>query len=344
VKQIISSLSLLELEDVILALGEAKWRAKQVYQGIMDGKNISDLTNVSAELKQKLLAQFEDNAIKIRSEHIGKDGTKKFLYLLADDNIIEGVVMEYKHGNTICISSQVGCRMGCTFCASGLNGLTRSLTAGEILSQVLVINKHLGGTAARRAITNIVLMGSGEPLDNYNEVARFLRLVSAPEGIQISQRNISLSTCGLVNGIEQLAKDGFSVNLTISLHAPTDEIRRQTMKIANVYSIAQIITACKHYFEQTGRRILFEYALIQGVNSRLEDAKKLSEILKGFPLHVNLIPLNEIKENNLKSISRKEAYAFCDMLTKLGVSATVRRTMGEDIGGACGQLRNDVLK
>lgn len=343
-KQIISSLSLNELQDVIAAFGEAKWRAKQVYQGIMDGKSISDLSNISAQLKQKLLDKFEDNAIKIHSEFTGKDGTKKFLYLLADNNIVEGVVMQYKHGNTICISSQVGCRMGCTFCASGLNGLTRSLTAGEILSQVLVVNKHLGGTASKRNITNVVMMGSGEPLDNYAEVAKFLKLVSAPEGIQISQRNISLSTCGLVNGIEQLAKDGFSVNLTISLHAPTDEIRQQTMKIANVYSIEQIVNACKHYFEKTGRRIIFEYALIQGVNSRLEDAKKLSEILKGFPLHVNLIPLNEIAENKLKSITRKQAYAFCSKLTELGISATVRRTMGEDIGGACGQLRNDVLK
>lgn len=343
-KEHISSFSLQELETALTEMGEQKWRAKQIYEGVMNGNAISEISNISKTLKEKLLEKYEDQAIRIHSEHRSKDGTRKFLYLLSDDNIIEGVLMEYKHGNTLCVSTQVGCRMGCTFCASGRFGLNRNLTAGEILSQVLVVNKLLGANYQKRKVTNIVLMGSGEPLDNYANVSKFLHLVSAPEGIQISQRNISLSTCGLVSGIKKLTEDGFQVNLTISLHAPTDEKRRQTMKIANVYSIAQIIDACKGYFEKTGRRVIFEYCLIKNVNSSFEDARILASILKGFPLHVNLIPLNETYDNGLTSITRKEAYAFCDKLASMGISATVRRTMGDDVGGACGQLKNTTLK
>jgi len=223
-----------------------------------------------------------------------------------------------------------------------MNGLIRSLTAGEILSEVLVVNRLIGGTMTKREITNIVLMGSGEPLDNYDNVSKFLKLVSSEDGINISQRNISLSTCGLPNGIKKLIEDGFNINLTISLHAANDEKRKKIMKVAEAVKIKEILQECKAYFNKTGRRVIFEYALIKDFNDSFEDAKELSTVLRGFPLHVNLIPLNHSYENGLDGTNRKQAYAFCDMLVSLGMSATVRRTMGDDIGGACGQLRNSV--
>ena len=271
-----------------------------------------------------------------------KDGTLKIAIKFPDGSIVESVLLKYKYGYTVCVSTQVGCRMGCSFCASTLNGLKRNLSAGEILLQVLYFNKILGGTLKERKVTNVVLMGCGEPLDNYDNVTEFLRLVSAEEGLNISQRNISLSTCGLVPNIFKLADDGFSVTLTISLHAPNDTLRKSIMPIANAYKIEEILKACDYYFEKTGRRICFEYSLIDGVTDLDENIEELAKILRGRSCHVNLIPLNSVKEKSLIGATRKKGYYIAEKLGRLGISATVRRTMGEDIEGACGQLRNRV--
>lgn len=337
--QVIQDLSLSELQDVCLNLGQPKFRAKQIFENLHLGKNLDEISNIPKILKEQLKSQYIDQPIVIIETLTGKDGTQKFLYRLYDGNIIEGVLLSYEYGNTLCVSTQVGCRMGCKFCASTLNGLIRNLSSGEILSQVLVVNRLLGGDAKNRKITNIVLMGSGEPLDNYDNVLQFIRLVNAPEGINISQRNISLSTCGIVPKINKLAQEDLQIILTISLHAPTDEIRKQIMPIANKYSIKEIVASARKYFEATGRRVIFEYALTKGTNDTPECAKILSKLLMGFPTHVNVIPLNEVKERDLPTVTRKHAYQFAETLQKLGLSASVRRTMGEDIGGACGQLR-----
>ena len=342
--KIIQDLNLQELEDLCITLNQPKFRAKQIFENLHLGKTLDEISNIPKEIKQKLKQEYVDTPITIIKTLESKDGTKKFLYKLFDGNIIEGVLLSYEYGNTLCVSTQVGCRMGCKFCASTLNGLVRNLSSGEILSQVLVVNRLLGGNSKTRQITNVVLMGSGEPLDNFDNVTKFLYLANDPNGINISMRNISISTCGLVPQINKLADLKLQVVLTISLHAPTDEIRKTIMPIANKYSIKQIIKSAKNYFEKTGRRVIFEYALTKGVNDTPECAKQLHDLLVGFPNHVNLIPLNEVKERSLLTVTRKNAYQFAEMLTKLGTSATVRRTMGEDIEGACGQLRAKVLQ
>ena len=342
-KKILQDLSFEELENLILSLGEKKFRAKQAYDGIMRGKKISEI-NLSAALRQQLLEEYEDEPIKIIETLTSADGTEKYLFRLADGNIIEGVFMRYKYGNTQCVSTQVGCRMGCKFCASTLGGLVRNLTAGEILAQVLAVNSLHGGTAEKRAVTNLVLMGSGEPLDNYENVIKFLRNVTVEGGINISARNISLSTCGLVPKIYSLADENIPLNLTISLHQTTDEGRARTMPVAKKYSIAEILKACDYYFEKTGRRYIFEYSLIAGENCGNEHADGLISLLKGRPCHVNLIRLNEVEERDLKAAADKQAYRFSSFLEKGGLSSTVRRSMGSDIGGACGQLRAGYLK
>ncbi len=339
-KSVLQDLSYSELENSILSAGEKKFRAKQLYEGLMQGKKISQI-NVPQTLRAELLKSYEDEPVKIIKTLTSSDGTEKYLFGLADGNVIEGVFMKYKYGNTQCVSTQVGCRMGCKFCASTLGGLVRNLTAGEILSQVLIVNALHGGTG--RAVTNIVLMGSGEPLDNYDNTVKFIRNVSAEGGINISPRNISLSTCGIVPKIYALADEGLPVNLTVSLHQTTDEGRARTMPIAKKYSIAQILEACAYYFEKTGRRYIFEYTLIDGENSGKEHAEQLVKLLKGRPCHVNLIRLNEVKERALKSAEDRQAYAFASMLEKGGLSATVRRSAGADIGGACGQLRANYI-
>ncbi len=343
--KIIQDFSLQELQDLMLSFGEQKFRAKQILDNINLGKKITDFSNISKSLKEKLLAEYEDIPLKIHTIQESKDGTKKFAYELWDGNIIEGVLMSYKYGNTLCVSTQVGCRMGCKFCASTLNGLARNLSAGEILSQVLVVNNYLGGKVGKnREITNIVLMGSGEPLDNYDNVIKFLHLVSSPDGLNVSPRNISLSTCGIVPNIYRLADEKLQVILTISLHAPNDELRKTIMPIANKYSVNQIVDAAKNYFNKTGRRVVFEYALIDGVNNTVECANELASLVKGFPTHVNLIPLNEVKERDLKTVTHKKAEQFADLLKKHKVSVTIRRTIADDIDGACGQLRNKIIK
>ena len=295
------------------------------------------------------MEEYEDETVRIKETFYSSDGTEKYLFEFADGNLVEGVLMKYKYGYTQCVSTQVGCRMGCKFCASTLNGLIRNLSSGEILSQILLVNAlhkgeiKSGQGAQARAVTNVVLMGSGEPLDNYDEVLRFLHNVTAEGGVQISARNISLSTCGIVPKMYALADEGIPLNLTVSLHATDDEARARVMPVAKAYKIADILKACKYYFQKTGRRYYFEYTLIDGENCDEEHAKALVEILKGLPCHVNLIRLNEVKERTLKATSDKAAYRFLGMLEKGGLSATLRRQIGVDVGGACGQLRAQYL-
>ena len=341
--KILQDLNLVELQELMAKYSEKPFRAKQILSNINLGKPISTYSNISGELKQKLLAEFADFPLKIHTEQKSRDGTRKFAYELIDGNIIEGVLLEYKYGFTLCVSTQVGCRMGCKFCASTLNGLVRNLTAGEILAQVLLVNAMLGGKVGKqRKITNIVLMGSGEPLDNYDNVVKFLRLVSSLDGLNVSPRNISVSTCGIVPNIRKLAEEGMPIILTISLHAPFDELRKSIMPIANKYTIREILDAAKYYFEQVGRRVVFEYALMKDVNDSFDCAKQLATILRGFPVHVNLIPLNEVKERELKTVNRKNAERFMGWLEQIKISVTIRRTMADDIDGACGQLRNKI--
>lgn len=342
-KEILQDFSFDEIQNLIEELGEKKFRATQVFKGLMQGKRISDITDISKDLRAKLLERFENEPIKIIKVFTSSDGTEKYLFELSDGNIIEGVLMSYKYGKTQCVSTQVGCRMNCAFCASGLNGLVRNLSSGEILCQILVVNAKHGGTIDKRAVTNVVLMGSGEPLDNYDNTVKFLKNVTADGGICISGRNISLSTCGLVPNMYKLAEENIPVNLTVSLHSPSDDERKRIMPVANAYKIEDILKACAYYFEKTGRRYIFEYSLIDGENTDKRHADMLISLLKGKPCHVNLIRLNEVKERGLQSISEKEAYRFLGLLEKGGLSATLRRQIGADIGGACGQLRNGYI-
>ena len=325
-----------------MEMGEAKYRARQLYAGLTQGKKISEIAVLPASFRAKLAERFEDCPVEIIRTLEGADGTQKYLFRLADGNVIEGVLMRYKYGNTQCVSTQVGCRMGCKFCASTLGGRVRNLTPGEILSQILIINA-LHANGKERGVTNVVLMGSGEPLDNYDNVIKFLKNVTAEGGINISARNISLSTCGLADKMHALAEEGLGVNLTVSLHAVTDEERARTMPVANKWSIKEILTECDYYFKKTGRRYIFEYALIAGENSDARHAEGLIKLLKGRPCHVNLIRLNEVKERTLAAADEKQAYRFLGLLEKGGLSATLRRRMGADIGGACGQLRANYM-
>lgn len=348
-KKILQDLSYNEIEAYIVALGEKKFRAKQLYEGLMLGKAISSITSLPKTLKERLIEEYEDMPVRIKEIYRSSDGTEKYLFEYADGNLVEGVLMKYKYGYTQCVSTQVGCRMGCKFCASTLNGLIRNLTSGEILSQILVVNAlhkqdAIGQGKESRAVTNVVLMGSGEPLDNYTEVLRFLRNVTAEQSVCISARNISLSTCGLVPKMYALANEGIPLNLTVSLHATDDLSRARTMPVAKTYKIEEILKACEYYFQKTGRRYYFEYTLIEGENCDEEHARALIALLKGKPCHVNLIRLNEVKERDLKAVGDKNAYRFLGLLEKGGLSATLRRQIGVDIGGACGQLRASYLE
>lgn len=324
-------------------LGLPEYRAAQIMAHIVRFDDYEEMSDIPKSLRAALSGRFAARGINAEKKLLSRDGTVKYLFSLADGNIIEGAFMRQSYGNTLCASTQVGCRMGCAFCASGIGGLVRNLTAGEILSEVLFANRDGGGTPSRRAVTNIVLMGSGEPLDNYDEVTRFLRLVTAEKGINISERNISLSTCGLAENIRRLADDGFAVTLSVSLHASSDESRREIMPVARRYTIAEIVDAARYYFEKSGRRVIFEYTMIKDVNTSYFDAKRLARLLRGFPCHVNLIPLNPVKEKNLRGLSPAEEKRFLSRLTDMGVSATVRRSKGGDVGGACGQLRRGHL-
>lgn len=321
--------------------GESAFRGQQVlswvYKGIIE---FEDMKNMPKNLISKLKENFAIDLPKIIEVYKSDiDGTEKFLFAFKDGNLIESVLMRYKHGNSICISTQVGCAMGCKFCASTIEGKVRNLTTGEILSQILVVQKYIN-----ERISNVVLMGSGEPLDNYDNVVKFLEVVSAEYGLNIGQRHITLSTCGLVPKIYELADRDLSITLAISLHAFSDEKRREIMPIANKYSINEILEACQYYIRKTNRRITFEYALVKDVNDGTEDAKALGKLLKGMLCHVNLIPVNEIKENSYKRSSKKSIDDFSEILKNHGIEVTVRREMGSDINAACGQLRRSYIQ
>ena len=334
-----------ELERFVVDdLKQNRFRAGQIAGWLMRGAEIGEMTNLSAALRGRLDEVAVANPVRIMDSFKSKlDETEKFLYALNDGNLIEGVLMRYHHGDTLCVSTQVGCRMGCAFCASTLEGKVRNLTPGEILGQVVTANRHIQASDPGRRVHNIVLMGSGEPLDNYDNVVKFLRLVNDPKGLNISLRNISLSTCGLVRRMYDFAKEGLPVTLSLSLHAPNDEIRRQIMPVANAYGYEEVLTACKYYIEQTGRRVIFEYALIKNLNSDVRHAEELARRLRGMRCHVNLIPLNDVKERKLEAPDRRTVDAFLKRMELKHISATVRREMGADIEGACGQLRRKVL-
>ena len=325
-------------------LHESAFRAQQIRQWLNRGADIDGMTNLSAALRARLNEIAVANPVTIRESYLSKlDGTEKFLYALADGNLIEGVVMRYHYGDTLCVSTQVGCRMGCAFCASTLDGRARDLKPGELLGQVIAVNRHIREKGPQRRVHNIVLMGSGEPLDNYDNVVKFLRLLNDPEGLNISLRNVSLSTCGLVPGMLRLAEEGLPVTLSVSLHAPNDEIRRKIMPVANAWSFDRVMAACRNYVEKTGRRVVFEYALIRDVNCDFACADELARRLRGMQCHVNLIPLNDVKERALRAPDRRAVEAFLNRLNRRNISATVRREMGADIEGACGQLRRKAL-
>lgn len=340
-KKDIKSLYLEELEEELGQLGEKSFRARQIYQWVHQklAADFEDMSNLSKALRETLRQQYTLTALKPVEVKISKiDGTRKYLFRLDDGNVIESVWMQYHHGNSVCISSQVGCRMGCRFCASTLDGLERNLTAGEMLDQIYRIQADTG-----ERVSNIVIMGSGEPMDNYDNVVRFIRLISHDQGLNISQRNITVSTCGIVPGIRRLAKEGLSVTLALSLHAPNDEVRKTLMPIANKYRIQEILDACQEYFEETGRRLTFEYSLVSGVNDNLEEARALASLLKGMHGHVNLIPVNPIQERDYVQSDRRAIEAFQHYLESQKIAVTVRREMGRDINGACGQLRKSFM-
>ena len=342
------SLPELKLELENLESKMPRFRATQIFEWMNNYAEFDEMTNLPAELREKLKQNYISQPVKIENELISKDGTRKYLFSLCDGNIVEGVLMSYKYGNTICISTQVGCRMGCSFCATGIDGLARNLTAGEMVSEILAVNRHLGGTKADRKITNVVLMGCGEPLDNYDNVVKFIRLISDKDGLNLSQRNISLSTCGVAPMIKKLADENLGITLTISLHATTDESRKKIMKIATAYSLKELFFAIRYYFEKTKRRIVFEYILLDK-NTELADAERIHNLCSGISYHFNLIPVNstpnsEAENPYLKPASAEKSSEFWEELKKLGISATTRRTLGSDISGACGQLRRSKLK
>lgn len=340
----IMSMDLEELVLFVASIGEKKFRANQLFDWLHHKMvdTIDDMDNLSKHLRSRLYNQAYLTELKVvkqlKSKH---DGTLKYLYALEDHQLIETVLMRYEHGNSVCISTQAGCRMGCTFCASGLLGLARNLTAGEMLKQVYTIEKEINVR-----VSHIVLMGTGEPLDNYTEILKFIRIITSEKGKNISQRHITVSTCGLVNEMYKLAEEGLQVTLAVSLHASSDAVRKQTMPIANKYTIEEILLSCENYFAKTGRRITFEYALINGVNDKPEQARALAKLLRPreFRCHVNLIPVNEVSEKSFKSSGRDAVYRFRDILKEAHIETTVRRSLGADIDAACGQLRLSTSK
>ena len=337
-KKDILSCTLEELIDILEGMGEKKFRAKQIYEWlhIKRVKSFDEMSNISLSLRTKINENFCLNSINISKKlESSIDNTVKYLYELSDGNHIETVLMEYKHGNSLCISTQVGCKMGCKFCASTIAGFKRNLEASEMLLQIYEAERDSG-----RHIDSLVLMGIGEPLDNYENVIKFLRILSFETGKNMSLRHVSLSTCGLVDKIYDLAENRFGLTLSISLHAVSDEKRSDIMPVNNKYNIDELLKACRYYIDKTGRRISFEYAVIHNVNDSADDAKGLIKLLRGINCHVNLIPVNEIKERDFKA-DRKALAEFADMLVKGGLNATIRRTLGSDINAACGQLRRE---
>ena len=331
-----------ELKEEMLAIGEKAFRSKQIYEWlhVKLADDFDEMTNLSKGLREKLKENYEIRKVKMIDHQISKeDPTEKFLFELENGNMVESVLMKYKHGNSVCISSQVGCRMGCRFCASTLDGLERNLTPSEMLRQVYQIQKITG-----ERVSNIVIMGTGEPLDNYDNFLKFIHMVSDEHGLNISQRNITASTCGIVPNIRRLAEEKLQITLALSLHGSNQEKRRSLMPVANKYELHEVLEACDYYFEKTGRRITFEYSLVHGVNDTPEDAKELMGILKDRNCHLNLIPVNPIKERNYEKPDKKSAENFKNKLEKNGINVTIRREMGSDIDGACGQLRRKTMQ
>lgn len=333
----IKSLNYQELLVKIKELGEKSFRGKQIYEWLHQKAvmNFDEMTNLSKVLREKLKDDFYIAQTQIVDKLESKDGcTTKFLFGLQDGSVIESVLMKYKHGNSVCISSQVGCRMGCNFCASTLGGLERNLSVSEMLGQIYAIQNMKG-----ERVSNVVVMGTGEPLDNYDNLVKFIRMLTDEYGYNISQRNITVSTCGLVEKIHKLAQEKLQITLAISLHAPNDEVRKTLMPVANKYSIAEIMDACKVYYEITGRRISFEYSLVKDVNDAKEYAEELGNLLQGKNCHVNLIPVNPIEERNYRDSDTSFIKNFKLTLERFGINVTIRREMGRDIDAACGQLR-----
>lgn len=338
----IKSLTLAELKAEMAALGEKPFRAAQLYEWMHRklSRGFEDMSNIPMAMKEKCGKNYSYTALRtVRVQESGLDGTKKYLFALADGNVVESVWMRYKHGNSVCISSQVGCRMGCRFCASTLDGLLRNLSPSEMLDQIYAITLETG-----ERVSNVVVMGSGEPLDNYENLLRFITLLTDGNGLNLSQRNVTVSTCGIVPNMRRLAEEKLQITLALSLHAATDETRRKLMPIANTYSLEELISCCAYYFEKTGRRITFEYSLVRGVNDTRQDAKMLADRLHGLNCHVNLIPVNPVKERTYVQSERKAVEDFAALLTKRGVNATIRRELGRDIDGACGQLRRRFME
>jgi 23S rRNA (adenine2503-C2)-methyltransferase len=340
-KDHLKSMTLQELAQLLKTLGQPAFRAKQVYTWLHKGvRSYEEMTNIPQQLRNALAERFPICAPEVvRKQESQKDGTIKYLWKLSDGNCVETVLMRYHYGNTVCISTEVGCRMGCAFCASTLGGLVRKLEPYEMLDQVLFTQVDSG-----LPVSHIVLMGIGEPLDNFENVLRFLELVNSPEGMNISMRHISLSTCGIVPMIDALAEKKLQLTLSVSLHAPTDEIRNTIMPVNKAYPTEELLSACRRYYEKTGRRISFEYAMINGVNDTEEAARLLLKRLKGLPAHFNLIPLNHVEESPLKPSTRQSVMRFQKILEDGGVPATVRRTLGSDIDASCGQLRRKYTK
>ena len=333
----IASLKFEELIQEMEVLGEKAYRGKQVYAWLHEkgADSFEEMTNLSKALREKLSSEYEIVRMETVERQISKkDPTEKFLFELSDGNQIESVLMWYRYGNSVCISSQAGCRMGCRFCASTIDGLNRNLTASEMLRQVYQIQRITG-----ERVSNIVVMGTGEPLDNYNNFVRFIHMISDEHGLHISQRNITASTCGIVPNMRRLAKEGLQITLALSLHGSNQEKRRRLMPVANKYSLEDVMEACDYYFLKTGRRVTFEYSLLSDVNDSNSDIKELTELLKGRNCHINLIPVNPVKERDFKKPDSKKAVEFENKLEKNGINVTIRRERGSDIDGACGQLR-----
>ena len=333
----IRSLTYEEMQSELKEIGEKSFRGKQIYEWLhIKGCNSFDeMSNLSKDLREKLKRIYTIVEVEMLERQISKeDNTNKFLFRLEDDYVIESVFMPYKHGNSVCISSQVGCRMGCRFCASTIGGLDRNLSAGEMLAQIYEIQK-----ITKERVSNVVVMGTGEPLDNYDNLVKFIHMISDDKGLNISQRNITVSTCGLVPEIRKLADEKLAITLALSLHGSNQEKRQTLMPIANKYELKEVLQACDDYFAKSGRRLTFEYSLVNGVNDTIEDAMELTHLLKGKNSHLNLIPVNPIAERTFEKPSKKNALAFKNRLEKNGINVTIRREMGSDIDGACGQLR-----
>ena len=340
-KKDLRSIEYSEMEQLVQSFSGKRFRASQIYDWLHRKlvPGLDYMTNVPASLKDKLSEKYMIYSAGIeRMQESSVDGTRKYLFRLHDGNLIESVFMRYEHGNSVCISTQAGCRMGCRFCASTIDGLARNLTSGEMLAQIYGIMKDTG-----EKISNVVTMGSGEPLDNYDEVLKFIRMLTDEHGLNMSQRNVTVSTCGLVPEMRRLAGEGLSITLALSLHAGNDIKRSELMPIANKYSLDEVMDACRYYFDRTGRRMTFEYSLVGGVNDTESDVKELVKLLSGMNCHVNLIPVNPVKERKYVQSGRRTVKAFKNKLEKNNINVTIRREMGRDIDGACGQLRRRVL-